>query len=219
MVFGSVDQSSLDLAVARVPPVAWRAAGAVVTAGALAWRLSTRHEYRSAALFWLETAVPMLILAAYLTRPPPVRPARGFDAIVLPFVAAVLPFAFLYPPFTAWGRAHIDLFILLLIPPTALMVAGYLALNRNYSLMAEARQLVTHGPYAYLRHPIYTAQLACAAVVVAFRFSWVSVGVYLVFAWIQGRRAKAEEAALADAFPSLTHAPHVPENMLSGRKG
>lgn len=212
-------ESILDRAVARVPHAAWRAAGATVTAGALYWRLGTRHEYRSGALFWLETAVPMLILAAYLTRPPPVRPARGFDAIVLPFVAAVLPFAFLLPPFTPWGRAHIDWFVLLLIPPTALMAISYLALNRSYSLMAEARQLVTHGPYAYLRHPIYMAQLACAAIVVAFRFSWMSVGVYLVFAWIQYRRAKAEEAALADAFPSLTHAPSVTENMLSGRKG
>src|SRR5690606_25456405 len=114
MVFDSV-QSNLDRAVARVPHGAWRAAGAAITAGALAWRLTTRAEYRSAALFWLETAVPMLILAAYLTRPPPVRPARGFDAIVLPFVAAGMPFLFLIPPFTAWGGAHLDLFMALLI--------------------------------------------------------------------------------------------------------
>lgn len=209
---------NLDRAVARVPHSTWRTGGALVTAVALCWRLSTRHEYRSAALFWLETAVPMMILAAYLTRSAPVRPARGFDAIVLPFVAAGLPFAFLVPPFTAWGRAHLDLFVLLLIPPTALMVVSYLTLNRSYSLMAEARSLVTHGPYAYLRHPIYTAQLACAAVVVAFCFSWLSVGVYLVFAWIQYRRARAEEAALAEAFPGLTHAPSIPENVTSGAR-
>lgn len=117
--------NSLDRAVARVPHSIWRTGGALVTAIALSWRLGTRHEYRSGTLFWLETAVPMMILAAYLTRPAPVRPARGFDAIVLPFIAAGLPFAFLYPPFTAWGRAHLDLFVLLLIPPTALMVISW----------------------------------------------------------------------------------------------
>ena len=191
----------LDRAVARVPPAAWRACGAVGFTVALAHRLRTRATYPLEALFWLETAVPALILAAYLTRPPPVRPARGADGVLLPFAAAGLPFLFLNPPFTPWAQAHPELFALLLIPPTALMVAGYLALNRSYALMAEARALVTRGPYAWMRHPVYTAQLACGAVVVAFRFSGANLALFLAFAYIQHTRANAEEAALREAFP------------------
>ena len=200
-----------DALVARVPHGAWRAGGSLWFAALVVHRLHERAAYGSAALFWLEAAVPMTILAAYLTRPAPVQAARGAGGVLAPFLAAGLPLAFLEPPFTDVGRAHLALFAGLLIGPTAWMVWGYLALNRSYALMAEARQLVIRGPYRYMRHPVYAAQLACGAVVVAFRFSLVSLLALAVFAWLQSVRIRAEEAALAAAFPDkwAAYAAHV----------
>lgn len=195
------EDGALDRLVARVPYQAWRLGGVVWFTVALTLRLRSARYYASGVLFALETAVPALILVAYVFRPPPVRTARGFAGVVLPFFAAGLPFGFLTQPFTAWGRAHLELFALLLTPPTALMVASYVTLNRSYALMAEARRLVTRGPYALVRHPVYVSQILCGGVVVAFRFSALNLVLYLVFIALQRARAAAEEAALAEAFP------------------
>lgn len=187
-----------DRAVAHVPEAAWRAAGAVCFAVALAYRVAYGGP-EARPIYWLETLVPALIFAAYLTREPPRTPARGFAAVVLPFLAAGMPFLFLRPPFTGFGGAHQTLFGLLLAPPTLAMLASYVALRRSYALMAEARSLVARGPYALVRHPVYVSQALCGAVVVAFRFSWESAVIYVAFLAIQHARAKAEEAALAAA--------------------
>ena len=187
-----------DRAVERVPEAAWRRAGALWFVLAIAYRVR-QNGWSTEPIVWLETAIPAAILYAYLTRTPPARPARGFAAVVLPFAAAGLPFLLLRPRFTDWGAAHLQLFGLLLAVPTLWMLASYAVLRRSYALMAEARGLVTRGPYALMRHPVYVAQALCGAVVLAFRFSWISVAVYVAFLLAQHARLGAEERALAEA--------------------
>jgi protein-S-isoprenylcysteine O-methyltransferase Ste14 len=191
----------LDEILSRTPQAVFRAIGAVFFTAALAVRLSSRPGYSWALLFWLEAAIPATILAAYLTRPPPVRPPHGASGTLLPLVASVLPFGLLHCPPTAFGQAHEDLILLLLSIPTALMVTGYLFLNRSFAIMAESRELKTGGPYRWIRHPIYAAQLACGLIVLIWRFCSVSAAVYVLFVWAQTVRAREEEAVLAETWP------------------
>ena len=46
----------------------------------------------------------------------------------------------------------------LLLGGNALAVLVLLQLGRSFSIMAEARQLVTAGVYRWVRHPLYLAE-------------------------------------------------------------
>lgn len=193
---------NLDSIVAAVPGWVFRATGILCFAGFLAHRYTTRASYANPWLFWLEAAIPAVILLAYLTRPEPVRRARGVTAILLPFLASVLPFGLVLAPRTAFGLEHQDVILITLCVPTALMVWAYLSLNRSFSIMAEAREVKTGGPYRFVRHPVYVSQLLCGLVVLAWRFHPASLAIWILFVWTQAKRARAEEQALVEAHPS-----------------
>ena len=191
----------LEQLLARVPHLAWRAIGVAILSPVLWNRLSIRENYSNQLLFWLEFAIPALILISYLIRPPARSTARGAVGILLPPVAAVLPLSFITFDVTWFGLAHQEALLALLVVPTALMVWGYLSLNRSFGLLAEARELKTGGPYRWVRHPVYAAQMLCGLVVMLWRFAPANLGLYLLFVTAQVLRAGAEEAALTAAFP------------------
>lgn len=185
--------------VARVPERAYTALAIVWFALVLAWRLTTRAEYHSLVLFALEAAVPATLLASYLTRERARVRASGFKGAVLPLVGAVLPLALPNLADAPWAQGRGVLFAALLIPPTALMVAGYLFLNRSFAIMAEARALKTGGPYRFARHPIYACQIACTAIVAAFKLSPASLALLAAFVAVQVTRARQEDRVLEEA--------------------
>jgi protein-S-isoprenylcysteine O-methyltransferase Ste14 len=74
-------------------------------------------------------------------------------------------------------------------------------LGRSFSMMAEARRLVTWGPYRYVRHPLYVAEeLAIIGLFMQFASVWSAL-VLAVHIAFQLRRMHNEETVLADIFP------------------
>jgi protein-S-isoprenylcysteine O-methyltransferase Ste14 len=79
-------------------------------------------------------------------------------------------------------------------------------LNRSASIMAEARRLVTSGPYRLVQHPVYLFE-EIAIVGVLLSYLWppsIAVVALLLAAghlWCQLRRMDNEDAVLAAAFP------------------
>ena len=152
------------------------------------------------ALYLLFCAIPV---AVYLTR----ARARASDGRVAARAAALLGTTMLLFVGILGGPA-------LFAPPPALQVVasllsvvafsvavyGLLSLRRNLSLMPEARRLVTSGPYRYIRHPLYAAEiLAATAMVLAHPALWAVVSL-APFIGVQLTRARFEERLLSDTF-------------------
>jgi protein-S-isoprenylcysteine O-methyltransferase Ste14 len=85
-----------------------------------------------------------------------------------------------------------------------LVVAARRALGKQWSYEArllEGHRLVVGGPYAHVRHPIYTAMLGMLlATTLAFSVWWslpIAVATYAAGTWI---RVRAEEQLLREAF-------------------
>jgi protein-S-isoprenylcysteine O-methyltransferase Ste14 len=75
-------------------------------------------------------------------------------------------------------------------------------LGRSFALMPEARQLVTNGPYAFIRHPLYAAEMiGIAGLMLQFQQPWAVILGGLVFA-LQYCRTVFEERVLQEVYPN-----------------
>jgi protein-S-isoprenylcysteine O-methyltransferase Ste14 len=74
-------------------------------------------------------------------------------------------------------------------------------LGRSFSIMAESRQLVTTGPYRFVRHPLYAAELI-ATIGVFMQFASIcTASLLVVHIAFQLRRMHNEELILTARFP------------------
>jgi protein-S-isoprenylcysteine O-methyltransferase Ste14 len=74
-------------------------------------------------------------------------------------------------------------------------------LGRSFSIMPEARRLVTDGPYRLIRHPLYVAEfIASAGAVLQVASPW-TILLWIVQVGYQLSRMHYEEGVLTGAFP------------------
>jgi protein-S-isoprenylcysteine O-methyltransferase Ste14 len=132
----------------------------------------------------------------------PERKAPG----VLPRAAAIIgaftPAAFLFiPRENLSGPMQIVSATLVMAGAAASTYVGSW-LGRSFSIFPQARQLVTGGPYRWVRHPLYVAeQIATFGVMLQFAQPW-SLIVALGSVATQFPRMRYEEQVLTDAYPS-----------------
>jgi protein-S-isoprenylcysteine O-methyltransferase Ste14 len=142
----------------------------------------------------------ILVAATALTRLSPVLKAKGVE----PRVSALLG------TFLSLGLAALpktDLGPLLSIISTVLILIGAVSsfivlrwLGKSFSILAEARQLVTSGPYKVVRHPLYVAEGVALVGITLQVLSPLAVAIALLVLLIQFRRMINEEAVLKSAF-------------------
>jgi protein-S-isoprenylcysteine O-methyltransferase Ste14 len=101
--------------------------------------------------------------------------------------------------------------LVLLLAGNALAAVAMVHLGRSFSIMAEARRLVTGGPYRVVRHPIYVAEtIGTLGLFLVYR-SWPAVAVCASQIVLQLIRAGYEEDVLRRAFPDYAdYASRVP---------
>lgn len=81
------------------------------------------------------------------------------------------------------------------------LLAAVLALGRCFGMLPEARGLVTRGPYAVVRHPIYVGEFGTfAGFLIAAPTAW-NLACVLTFCAAQAIRMRLEEQALTREFP------------------
>lgn len=115
-----------------------------------------------------------------------------------------IPLPVSFPPLARTIMLTIGIF--LYFPGLALVLWGRLALGKNYfvstgmgaQLFAD-QQLVTSGPYALVRHPMYAGLALAAWGALLIYFTWTTV-YFSVFAPMLFLRARREEQALAAEF-------------------
>lgn len=153
--------------------------------------------------FALFASVAFSILLVYLivVRDRPVRRSKGLLPNFCGFAGTFLGVGILYLPAVPLSLAwqSIAAALVLLGSAGALLVLS--KLGKSFSILPEARTLVTSGPYAFARHPLYTVEIiSIIGTAIQFQQPWaglLALGVLILL----GVRSHFEEQVLGEAFP------------------
>jgi protein-S-isoprenylcysteine O-methyltransferase Ste14 len=175
-------------------------ASSAITASAEAAQDPTVRAWSVAGYSLLKLGVVLAFSFFVFVREPARKPSRdplAFAACAAAVGAVVVlqePPASASTPFVVTGD-------LVTLVACGWLLVAVLSLGRCFGVLPEARGLVTSGPYAVVRHPVYLGELgACAGLVLAAPTYW-NFGVAVVFAAAQAVRMRLEEGALTEEFP------------------
>ena len=149
----------------------------------------------------LTMAFYVLLVWAYLRRSPSSRTDLRWGSWLVAFLGTCAPFAI---PLVSSGPRHgavATVAALVLAAGLAAMLWALGALGTNISVVPQAREVVTHGPYARVRHPLYAAELLNVVGLCLGStgpWPWVVAVALVVF---QVLRARREEALLSRELP------------------
>lgn len=194
---------------AVLPLFSWYAFVSIGTLGVISREIGTlslTHPDLKLVLLILSQLGVMLFtgtaLSLLLLRLPPKNGAQGF----LPRAAAILgtflsiAMALLLDPVSV-PPAALAVSTVMIFGGTIFAVYAILHLGRSFSLMAEARELVTTGPYARIRHPLYVAEeIAIFGVAIQY-FSAAAMAILICQIACQFYRMGREEDVLGETFP------------------
>lgn len=175
-----------------------RGGGAVLAAGDPAHVMQYLSLAASVVFYFV-------IIVAFLLRSVPVERSQGVLPRAVAIIGTFMSVGILYLP-----PAALALPVQLLA--NGLIFAGCFgsalmvwALGQNFSVFPEARGLVTAGPYAWIRHPLYaTESLIIIGTAIQFAQPWAGVLGAANLAFIYWRTVY-EERVLEHAHPQYAH--------------
>ncbi len=204
----TLQQSRLYDVLMRLPMLLWSIFLALVTLVGLQQYMRQADPTLAGAVYILNVAMRLsliaylvVIAATILVRMRPVRKARGVE----PRISALFG-TFLLTAVVVFPRRELSMIAglvsaVLTLAGSAFAVVVLTQLRHSFSIMAEARQLVTGGVYRFVRHPLYLAEeIAAIGVVMQFFSPWTAV-ILAVQIGFQLRRMRNEEVILAEIFP------------------
>ncbi len=182
-----------------------------VLSGAKAYRLfllltdKLPPEASSKALAVAATGTNLLfvVMLFWLTviRSQPHKSAEG----ILPKLFAILgtfsPFLLSVLPFVNLPDGLRILAICLVLIGVVLSSMTVSWLGRSFSICPQSRHLVTRGPYAIVRHPLYVCEQVSIIGITLDHFSWIALLIFGVQWCCQLQRMKYEEKILTETFP------------------
>ena len=206
--FATLQQSRLYDVLMRLPMLMWSIFLGLVTLVALQQYIGQADPTLPSAVYILNVAMRVsviaylvVIAATVMVRTRPARKARGIE----PRISALIG-TFLLTVVVLFPRRDLSMIAglvsaLLTLAGTASAVVVLTQLRHSFSIMAEARQLVTAGVYRLVRHPLYLAEeIAAIGVVMQFFSPWTAL-ILAVQIGFQLRRMRNEEVILAEIFP------------------
>ena len=168
------------------------------------WSSSTASETKlltvlsdAASLIFLT-----LVIAVAFFRLRPVNSAAGFEPRFTALAGTFLLVSLGVLPAAETPPVLVTLLGLSCIVVGSLLSAYVLSwLGRSFSIMAEARKLITGGPYSIVRHPLYLTEGIAMIGMVLLHWSLLAVLLGLIQTALQLRRIHNEEKILREAFP------------------
>ena len=142
-----------------------------------------------------------ILVVMFAVRHVPQQTAIGFYPRLAAIAGTFLSVAFVKLPPQELSSALYLISLVLIISGISFAFYAALALGRSISIVPQARRLVTSGPYALVRHPLYLGEIiALAGVALQYSSTWSLLLWGLVCAF-QFQRMRYEERVLFQVYP------------------
>ena len=166
--------------------------------------LKSAHYFND-YLFVVQQALALsyftMLVVLYSTRLPQKGTDHRVAVIVIAFTGTFSAIGASFLP----GGSHRDWLVLpadiLATVGLAYSVWGLAYLRRSFSIVPEARRLVTGGPYRLSRHPVYLGEIIAALGVNLATAGWPGALAIAYFITAEILRMRWEEGVLSRAFP------------------
>lgn len=193
----------------RLPVLTWSTALALASAVGLAHYMRNADPTLPSAVYGVYIAMRLSVIgylailaAAAVMRKQPIARSRGAEPRISALIGTFLITAVVLFPRRELSLTAGVVSTSLILVGDGLAVFTLVQLRRSFSIMAEARELVTAGPYRVVRHPLYLAEgIATIGTVMQFLSVW-TILLLVVQVLFQFRRIRNEEAILTKVFPS-----------------
>ena len=206
--FVTLQQSRLYDVLMRLPMLIWSAFLGLASVVVLQEYVRQAEPGLPVVVYILNIAMRLsvivylvVIAATVVVRMRPARKARGVE----PRISALIG-TFLLTVVVVFPRRDLSMLAglvsaVLTLGGNTFAVVVLTQLRQSFSIMAEARQLVTEGVYRMVRHPLYLAEEIAAIGIVMQFFSLSTAAILAVQIGFQLQRMRNEELVLAETFP------------------
>jgi len=143
----------------------------------------------------------MLVVGTTLTRLPPVRSAQGWSPRLVALLGAFGAVSVATVPQMEVSQQLRDAADVIVIGGFSLCIWCLWWLGRSFSVMPQARRLVTRGPYRFVRHPLYVCETATLIGLILRNPAWMTFAIVAVTLVFQYLRILNEETVLRETFP------------------
>jgi len=192
----------------RLPMLMWSTFLGLVTVVGLQDYLRQADSTLPGAVYILNIAMRasviaylVVIAATVVARMRPARKARGAEPRISALIGTFLLTAVMLFPRRELSLSADMVSTVLTLAGSTFAIVVLTQLRASFSIMAEARQLVTIGVYRLVRHPLYLAEeIAAIGVMMQFFSPWTAL-ILVVQIGFQLRRMRNEEVILAEIFP------------------
>jgi protein-S-isoprenylcysteine O-methyltransferase Ste14 len=206
--FARLQHSRLYDVLMRLPMLMWSIFLGLVTVVGLQEYIRQSDPTLPAAVYILNIAMRasviaylVVIAATVVARMRPARKARGAEPRISALIGTFLLTAVMLFPRRELSLSADMVSTVLTLAGSTFAIVVLTQLRASFSIMAEARQLVTIGVYRLVRHPLYLAEeIAAIGVMMQFFSPWTAL-ILVIQIGFQLRRMRNEEVILAEIFP------------------
>jgi protein-S-isoprenylcysteine O-methyltransferase Ste14 len=182
------------IVIMQLPPLAHQIASLDLVTADARLLADLASKFATQALF-------MVLVLLMVLRRQPLGKAAGFYPRFAAVAGTCLSLAIVVLPARELSVPLYVASILLIVGGMMFGLYAAFKLGRSFSVMPEARRLVTNGPYGVIRHPLYLGEaVALAGVTLQYLSPWALALLALQFVF-QLERMKNEEFVLSRAFP------------------